>query len=308
MKLLLSICLLSLSTLAEPAPSPAANRKYPIVKAVKGKVTNLKSGDGELVKPRDLLTEKALLRVGEKASVRIELDAHSRLEIFENSRVDFPVITWSDGEVEQIILHKGLIRYECDKKCNRRITTELSDEVIKNGEYLFTYRPDSPNVEMVVFEGEQTFRGLENETSVVVHDGEKVVFQGLTENNETAFDYLLKGKKVARGKLQPVQKLTAAQTKKLKNTYSHAKQVAAAKPPPTPTPAANQICSSPGGALNQCLWTCEGKLKGQKNCDVKNPKIKCVRKRCNANGEWSDAQSVGPTDNQCELTPRVTSC
>lgn len=285
-----------------------SSQKYPAVVSVQGKVSNLKTGDGQLVKAKDLLTEKAILRVGEKGSVKIDLDAHSRLVLFENTRVDIPVITWGEGQVEQITLLGGVIRYECDKNCNRRITTDISDEVFKNGEYLLTYRPDSPNIEVAVFEGEQEFRGLENEASVKLHDGEKVVFQGLTENNEIAYDYLLKGKKVARGKLQPLQKISADEMKRLKALYDHEKKIIAAKPTPTPTPGPNQICNQPWGELNQCLWSCEGSLKGLKNCDLSKPKVKCVRKRCNANGEWSDAQTMGTSDNQCDLKPRVGGC
>jgi len=52
--------------------------------------------------------------------------------------------------------------------------------------------------------------------------------------------------------------------------------------------AGSKICKEPAGAFNQCLWTCLNNPKGQKNCRTDLPQVSCHRKRCNADGKWSD--------------------
>lgn len=52
------------------------------------------------------------------------------------------------------------------------------------------------------------------------------------------------------------------------------------------------ICSSPQGKWNECLWTCENNPKGADRCRTDLPQVSCVRRRCNANGKWGDAQRL----------------
>lgn len=47
------------------------------------------------------------------------------------------------------------------------------------------------------------------------------------------------------------------------------------------------ICAKPVGALNQCAWSCENNPAGEKRCRTDLPNVSCVRRVCNANGEWS---------------------
>lgn len=69
-------------------------------------------------------------------------------------------------------------------------------------------------------------------------------------------------------------------------------------------------CSSPMGSFNQCAWTCEGNLKGQKTCRTDLPGVRCVRRLCRASGQWAEP-TVLPTrqNSNCEAeAPVVRDC
>ncbi|MEQ1877523.1 MAG: FecR domain-containing protein [Bdellovibrionia bacterium] len=48
------------------------------------------------------------------------------------------------------------------------------------------------------------------------------------------------------------------------------------------------ICAQPSAKMNQCAWTCENNPSGSNSCRTDLPNVKCVRKRCNANGNWAE--------------------
>ncbi|HEX4924029.1 MAG TPA: FecR family protein [Bdellovibrionales bacterium] len=48
------------------------------------------------------------------------------------------------------------------------------------------------------------------------------------------------------------------------------------------------ICAGPSAKLNQCAWSCVNNPAGHGSCRTDLPQVKCVRKRCNANGEWAE--------------------
>lgn len=72
------------------------------------------------------------------------------------------------------------------------------------------------------------------------------------------------------------------------------------------------ICAEPRGAFNQCVWVCVNNPSGESKCRTDLSSVRCIRKKCDANGRWSaeerlpassgsvkcDAQSpvVGPCD------------
>lgn len=52
--------------------------------------------------------------------------------------------------------------------------------------------------------------------------------------------------------------------------------------------ATEDICSKPMADFNECMWKCENNPRGQKSCRTDLKEVQCLRKRCNANGEWVD--------------------
>lgn len=292
--------------LAEAVTKESIKAKFPFVVEVKGTVENAKKTSKPVrVARKDILTENALLKTTDKASLRLELDGYTTLSLFENSELELPVISWGEGEVSELRLKRGKIRVDCQMNCKREFVTALSRNAFTNGEFILEYRPESPDVALTVLHGQQEFRGLENEESLSLAAGQRVVFQGLKENEEVAYDILLKGRKVARGKLQPIVVLTATELAELDKKTILEKPVVIKK---KIVRLAGQICSEPFASLNQCVWRCQGLSKKMKSCDLNQAGVTCLRQRCNANGAWGDTQLMAKAQSRCELEPVVKSC
>jgi len=298
--------ILFLSLLFIPSAGFAQSKiRYPVVTIANGKVDLI---DGEKVKPLKLsesLKEKAIIRVGDKSQVRIDLSANTSALILENSEVVLPFIAWEDGRVEQIELKKGRLHVVIGNGDNKTVVTALSRDYLKSGEYIFTYEPLVPQIETVVLSGELEFRGLENEEFVKIKTGEKASFVGVLESGEPVYDVLLKGRKVARGKLNQVQKLSAVDLGSLKKQVQ-VKKVLIKKAKAAPRTEV-QICTQPNAELNQCSWVCENNPKKSKDCNLSGGAV-CARYRCNANGEWAERTELTRLESKCTLRPLVLAC
>lgn len=74
--------------------------------------------------------------------------------------------------------------------------------------------------------------------------------------------------------------------------------------------SSDEICASPAAKFQQCSWTCEGNAKGASNCQADLPQVSCVRRMCNASGEWGSSTIF--SSNFKDLCPasgsRIGSC
>lgn len=294
--------------------------RYPVAKIVTGKVfliddtitienREAKRQERErTVKSGHLFKDKAHLRTEANSQVDIALAEGSRLVVTENSEIEIPGIAWENGEILEIRLIQGQIRYECDSDCNRKITTPIYEESLPDGDFVLNYDSKVPAIGFAVLKGKADFKGLENEASIVVPEGKKVRFTGVMEGGEPAFDVLLKGRKVARGQASDLQDLTDSEKtfwkKRDEVVKKEAAKVAKAQKVIRKT---SQICASPLGELNQCAWQCSRNPKSAKDCAVNSGAV-CVRTRCNANGEWSDRTELPAAGNKCGLKTVVDVC
>ena len=51
---------------------------------------------------------------------------------------------------------------------------------------------------------------------------------------------------------------------------------------------AGDLCQAPAAGFQQCAWSCEGNSKGAKGCEAQIERVHCVRRMCNAAGQWGD--------------------
>jgi hypothetical protein len=303
------------------APNLMAAKKkirYPLIQSVQGSATlvddsvkiinreaqhsektkNLKSGSN--------LKDKAWLRTGERSELQIALSKEATLILESETEVLIPAINWQDGDVREIRVLKGQIRVLCQTGCDRNFVTGISNTVLPPGDFLLSYNPKGPAVSLAVLTGEVSFRGLENENSVLLKAGESAQFVGVMENDELAFDILLKGRKVAKGRLENVTKISAEELATYQKKDDSRKK--SLKKAPKVQRKSSQICDKPLGELNQCAWSCEDNPKNAKTCAV-NQGAHCVRTRCNANGQWAEKEIL-PASQQtkCGLKAIVDSC
>lgn len=296
----------SLSSFSEQAT--VVKIKFPRISIVTGKAMLVdKTGKEQVLKKGEILKEKALIHTHDKSIVQIELDEKSALTIFENTEVSIPGISWDDGSTERIELNQGEIRYRSGSEVFRKVATLITDDTYPNADIVLSYSKSLGRAELLVMNGEVRFRGLENEEDVVLKRSQRGAFQAILEGGVPAFDILLKGRRVARGKLAPVATLTEkelAQYEKKTETKTIVKSL-------TVAPAKRlegQICEKPFAELNQCAWFCEGQKKTTGPCPVQKAGIQCVRKICNANGVWADPFVYPPGQSRCQAASFVGPC
>jgi hypothetical protein len=230
-----SIWLMSLwsSVLAwgsEPNSNQTSSNLYPQVSEVNGQAQVIGiDSQSRLLKARDVLKERADLSTGPSSSLKILLSSQAQLILSPNTQVKLPVIAWEGGEAKRIELLQGEIRLVQKDAIERDVVTALTQDRYPDSDILISYNPKEGKVNLLVVQGKVFFRGLQNEEGLHLEQGDQTYFQGVFESGELTYDMLLKGRKVARGSLGPVEKTPPERIEKM---------VAAilVKPPPPPPP------------------------------------------------------------------------
>ncbi len=307
---LLLMCLVGVSRAAS---------KYPRVEEIQGKViwTNKDKQMGKL-KLHQVLIESAGLKT-EDGQVLVQIDASRQLRLYPHSYLEIPSISWETGDAPLVILRQGSFRWKetGGKTYDITLSSDLFEFVSPQGDFIFSYDPSKPAAEVKVIKGTMEFSAMNAEEVALVTAGQKCRFQGVRESGEIVYDVLLKGKKIPRGKLGLVEGFSSeekklyseAQQKKEENL--RLKKVQNEKKSKVHPKGKNEICDRPYGKLNQCVWTCENNPKKEKKvCRLDNPEVHCLRRRCNANGEWAEELEVSKNKepNICGVEPLVKDC
>ncbi len=295
-KVLLSVCAGSVVYAQGVAP------KYPAVKSWSGQawVTG-KDGKRQLINRSQILREKAFLETSVTGELEIDLDKDRSFTLLGGTEVSLPVISWEGGAAPVVLLKKGDLHWKQPGKdkvdYNVALRSDLFEFLAVPGDYTLWVRPDKANTGVKVYAGGIEFSALNGEESVFVKPGQQVSFQGVLEGGEIAYDVLLKGKRIPKGRLTAISNIDPAELQKAevlkkKQAAEVAKAAARKKAALTQAQRDGLICSAPGAKFNECAWVCVGNPKSEKkNCLVAQSGVSCVRKRCNANGTWADEQT-----------------
>jgi hypothetical protein len=272
----------------------AALADYPNLEVVAGKVF-VTGVDGQPAPARKdlILRQTATIKVENKSLAVVALGASTKLFIFEDTVLKLPEIDYETGAVEQLILESGKFRYQGNDQKNRTLETLVFRESLKPGDYVFWFNPATPETEVLVLEGELSFRGLENGKSHKLTSKQKSSFIGQMENGEIVYDELLRGRKIARGTLNPVQVALDSELKVYRD-MSEVKKAKDAQNKKVVKRLPEQICDKPFAKLDQCVWR---KVAG-----------KCFRERCNANGKWAERMEMIGRLAKCTQNVKVESC
>lgn len=283
--------------------------KFPSIGAIIGKatvVTGKPEKETEL-KVKMVLREKALFNLSEEALVRVDLSEEDSIFLYAGAEFDLPVIDPENGNIEYLLLKKGRMRLVIQSEAVRVLKSPLFTDSIGRGDYIFTMLPKEARFSVDILKGSLAFRGLLSELYQPLFEKDSAFFQGVLENGEIAYDILMHGKKVAKGNVGKISKLSAkeneaflAPLKQLEKSFIA--QKAKKAPPPDPT----MICKNPGGRLQDCSWVCEGSAS-KKDCKP-GAGVQCIRRRCSAEGEWVDAYSLRVQEWKCSAKPLVTKC
>ncbi|MNK22811.1 hypothetical protein D3C87_410920 [compost metagenome] len=286
----LVLSVVSLSAVAAP--------RYPMITEVQGQawVTG-KDGKRIFAKRKQALIEQAQIETSLSSRVKIDLDGQRSFIVQEASEVMLPAISWESGQAPVLLLKKGAVRWQQPAKerpYNVAVRSDLFEFIPPAGDYVFIFEPSRAYAEVRVFDGGMEFSALNGEDSVWVKAGQQVGFQGVLEGGQIAYDVLLKGKKIPRGKLTAVValdkndlKLEEARIQALKK--EEARKKAAVQNALDKAQREGIICEAPKARLNECSWICEKNPKGEKKaCLTSRPDVSCTRRRCNANGQWAE--------------------
>lgn len=313
----LSLVLFGFSTPALAKKKSTSKAKFPIVQWVQGDAVEIedvirvenKAPMHELkevpLRAKNILRDSVYLKVKDKSELRLILsqDAktkqQARLILHENAEVKIPAIAWEDGRILELEIIKGSVSYVCVSDCSLRIVTPLSNIVLPAGEYRWHMDTLKPSVRLSVYHSDQeiVFKGLERDESVKLNAGQFSEFVGVLEDENISYDILLRGRRVAKGKLLAVASIAKDELNDWQQDQKKYLMKVAAEKKGSRKPS--QICEKPLAELNQCMWQLDLSDK------------KCYRSRCNANGEWVERNPVeapSSLSKPCGSVPQVLKC
>lgn len=274
--------------------------KGPVLQSVSGDV-KVETGRDPETRARDrmLLKEQARLVTGPGARVEIVLDKERTVRVDEKTEIVLPHISWETGEASRIELRRGRLRWT-GTASEVKLLSPLFELSPPSADFVLSYDDQSPQAKILVLKGTVEFRALNAEDRLNLKAAETASFQGLFEEGEIAYDLLLKGRKIPRGKLSAVMKASAAEMKPYleeeKIRKAAAVKAAQAKArQKAELDRAGVVCAQPRGLLNECEWT------------LKNGR--CIRRRCNANGQWAEESVLlGEAARKCSKRPVIERC
>lgn len=312
------IFLLSLALMA-PAKSETV-LKYPQLAYQTGFAEVQSATDMKYRKPKvkEIYRDRALLRTGPGGSLEILIDEHRRMTILPDTQVLLPRITWETGQVGNIVIQTGEIYFQQTSDAGKpvNIKSDLFDIVSPVGQYKLSYYPHRGVAEAKVFSGKMEFSALNSESSATVTAGKKVVFEGILEDGELAFDILLKGRRIPKGTLGKVEDISASEMKAFSNEELDKQRKAdlkrlADEKAKKEAMAPGVLCKNPFAKLNECAWICLKNKKGAKSkCMTSEPGVSCVRRRCNLNGVWAEETVLEAAEGavKCQASAQVAPC
>jgi hypothetical protein len=252
--------------------------------------------------------------------VKVQLDEKRHFQVLGTSEVSLPVIGLEKGEAPILILKSGSIRWqqpgEGKPAYNIAVRSDLFEFLAPAGDFIFTMEPSRAFAGVKVISGEMRFSALNGEESVQVKTGQQAGFQGVIEGKDIAYDVLLQGRKIPRGKLSAALPLDDkdltqfAEEAKIRERADKAKMVQEKKKQEA-IRMEGKICNNPPARFNECAWVCMGNPKKEKKkCLATQAGVSCVRSRCNANGDWADQMPLDAekASTFCSAKPLVAPC
>lgn len=265
----------------------------------------LSNGKRQPLMPGFTWHDQAQIETFKQSEVKISLNSNSKLNLKAQSSLEVSIA--SDNS-RILFLKSGSLRMTCPVRCPTVwLKTEVVQIEVGPSDVILNYDPRTAKTSIEVIQGELKFSGLENFDKHIMTSGTESYFKGVLEDGKPAFDELLKGKRAARGVLGPLKRMSSEKLKARQDeirTESHQWIVTTT----TLKREKDHICTQPLGKLNQCAWICKGSPKGAKGCNIQAQGVQCIRYRCDANGQWSDAYELSGTQSICTESPIVSDC
>lgn len=250
---------------------------------------------GLVVRERDaILTEK-------NGRVQIEFKDGNLIQVQHDTIVKVDQYEIAEEKRKAVInLLRGQIRNQVKQKYNGetssyQVKTKIAVAGVRGTDFVASYSEgEKVETEIKTLEGRVVLANLDYSQSLEVDDDHQATYV-VAANSVFGDDEI--SEFVARGYMTPVHKMKAGEVRQLSQVTLLGKgkrQLAAAK---------KSICNEPKGELNQCSWRCENNPKNEKTCRADLPDVGCVRRRCNANGQWAE-ETRTPASNHEQCAPQ----
>ncbi len=270
------------------------------VLSVKGKVVDLSLS--AKVKPwtmRSKVADRLELRLEKGAETQIQLNPQMILTAYGDTDFEIPIIGWESRQFKQIKLKEGILRLQIRKPTFDFVFSTPFFEV-HQPEGLWVYHVDKERAlaDILDLQGKLEVNILNSDDKVALKSGERISFRGVLEEGEIAYDLLLEGRKIPKGRWMEVQKITSQdhQNYSLEFERKRRDRELKAQAHHEQHNKINAICTKPVGDLGDCIW--------------RKKKEGCIRMRCTADGIWKDSQVVqeGACDKMAGWTSAAKKC
>lgn len=320
MKYFLFSGLIFLFVLGSSMTSLAEAPRYPHVIDYHGKLLVTTKGQVEVkIEKNVLLRESAVIETHEDSYLKIQWDPVRYVVVEPKTKLSIPNISWETGEAPILILDQGSVHWDQAARAEYNVVlkSSLFEFIAPIGNFVLSIDLAKAYTEIKVIKGSMEFFPMNGEHTVNVQTGQKAFFQGILDGNDVAYDVLLKGKKIPRGKLSEVFPFTKEEAA----LYSEQRQEMLKKESQLRESEekarlakihAGMVCKNPYAKLNQCAWVCKNNPRSEKRSCRVAPKgsAECVRSRCDVNGRWSDPTVLSgiKASLQCKIDPVVAAC
>ena len=240
------------------------------------------------------LHESDTLETEKSSSVKVRFDDGNVFNLSEESKLKIERVRHLSVEKKrQTILNliKGKVRSKVLKKYKNagsfyRVKTRSAVAGVRGTDFVVSFMQGRKEVTTVqTLTGAVQLMDKNHDQKRVVESQTKASFV-IAANSSDVFEDNEIEDFIKKGYMTPVYKMSAAEISEL--DWSTRVLEKAARAVASSKNKKSSLCQGPAAEMDQCSWTCENNKSGGNTCRTDLPGVKCVRRRCNANGKWAE--------------------
>jgi hypothetical protein len=287
-----------------------------VVQAISGSEVTVDVNKKIKLLKNTILKDEARFRTSEHQFIKVQLGSFYELSILDQTDV-FVDLKTIEGLPNSYIIHlnqgqiylKNISKLQkpaLDQTAELNLKTVFFDWKISSDQSLdlmIDLKAQDPLIRFCQRDGEFQVSLFDHEKKISLKTLEGVEFQGVRESHQVAYDILLKGRKIPKGKWLEVQKCSFDQILQKESDFVKMEQLEREvqqkkdfKMKQNKQKADSKyLCHVPYGQLNECAWV----LKAGR----------CQKTRCNAEGKWTGSEMISISEApECKSQPFVSKC
>lgn len=261
---------------------------------------------GEKIFEQDILETEA------EGKIKILFKDKNTMSVTPGSKVQVTEMNFEEGNQDRTMLDllEGSIRNQVNRRYKGsennyfRVRTKSAVAGIRGTDFVVSYPNKNlleTKVETLTGKVELVPRTAEDDLGVLLEKEDnknkveipKGTYASFVVDNErepsSAFSKSDIAGFVARGYMTPVYKMSEQEVKELDSRTTYEQTGNTADEAAADVAVTDEkVCATPAAPFNFCAWTCEGNPEGESRCRTELPQVTCKRRRCNANGEWTE--------------------